>query len=111
MITITPEAQDKLNDIIASRDAASGVRVSVVRGPHGCVHGWSLEIEDDRRADDVVVTFGELDLMIEPELIGTLEDAAIDYREDGSGIGFKIDVPTASGAGRHGGGHGGCGSH
>jgi len=107
VITITPKAQEKLNKILASQSAASGVRVSVVRGPHGCVHGWSLELEDERRFDDLVLMYGELELMVEPELVDALEDAAIDYREDGTGIGFKIDVPSTSGAGSHG----GCGNH
>lgn len=112
MIAITPRAQEKLNDIIASQETASGVRVSVVRGPHGCVHGWSLEIENERRSDDRIFTYGELEVMVEPELVEALADAAIDYREDATGIGFRIDVPDAVGAGGHGGhGDGGCGNH
>jgi iron-sulfur cluster assembly accessory protein len=110
VITITPEAQEKLNKLIASQNAVSGVRVSVVRGPHGCVHGWSLALEDERRSDDVVLTYGELELMVEPDLVDALSDAAIDYREDGTGIGFKIDVPGAIGGGNHG-RQGGCGNH
>ncbi len=111
MITITPPAREKLSDIIARQDAAASVRVSVVRGPHGCVHGWSLELDDERRPDDVVFSYGDLDLMVQSELVDALEDASIDYREDGTGIGFKIDVPAASRSGRRGGGHGGCGNH
>ncbi|GMQ93820.1 MAG: hypothetical protein BMS9Abin12_1300 [Acidimicrobiia bacterium] len=107
MITITNEAQDKLEDIIESQGAPPGVRVSVVRGPHGCVHGWSLELEDDQRSEDVVFPFGELQLLVEPELIDALEGAKIDYREDATGIGFKIDVPGSQG--NRGGG--GCGNH
>ncbi len=110
VIAITPQAQEKLNDIIASQETDSGVRVSVVRGPHGCVHGWSLEIESERRPDDRISWYGELELMVEPELVEALVDAAIDYREDATGIGFRIDVPDAVGAGGHG-GHGGCGNH
>ncbi len=110
MITITPEAQQKLNKVIASQDAALGVRVSVVRGPHGCVHGWSLEVEGERRSDDRVFTYGDLEVMVEPDLVAALSDATIDYREDATGIGFRIDVPDPVGAGGHG-GHGGCGNH
>jgi len=107
MITVTNEAQDQLEDIIESQGAAPGVRVSVVRGPHGCVHGWSLELEDDQRSEDVVFPFGGLQLLVEPELIDALEGAKIDYREDTTGIGFKIDVPNSLSNG----GGGGCGNH
>ena len=107
VVVITPEAQQKLNQVIASQDAGLGVRVSVVRGPHGCVHGWSLEVEGERRPDDRVFTYGDLELMVEPDLIEGLSDATIDYREDATGIGFRIDVPDSVGAG----GHGGCGNH
>ncbi len=107
MITVTTKAQQKLSDIIDSQDAASGVRVSVVRGPHGCVHGWSLELEDDPRAEDLVFTFGQLQLIVEPDLAVALQGAEIDYREDARGIGFKIDVHDSG----DGGGHGGCDHH
>lgn len=110
MITITPEAQEKLHTIIASQSAAVGVRVSVVRGPHGCVHGWSLEVEGERRPDDRVFTYRGLELMVEPDLVEALSDAVIDYRENATGIGFRIDVPDPVGADGHG-GNGGCGNH
>ncbi len=107
MITITPEAQQKLSDVVGSQDSARGVRVSVVRGPHGCVHGWRLELEDDQRTEDLVFTYGGLELMVDAELVEELRDATIDYREDGTVIGFKIDVPESGSAGSRG----GCGNH
>ncbi|MCL1599720.1 MAG: iron-sulfur cluster assembly accessory protein [Actinomycetia bacterium] len=110
MIAITPKAQEKLSQIITSQGTGAGVRVAVVRGPHGCVHGWSLEIENERRADDRIFTYGEIELMVEPELVEALADAAIDYREDATGIGFRIDVPDAVGSRGHG-SQGGCGNH
>lgn len=110
MITITPEAQQKLSDVVESQDTASGVRVAVVRGPHGCVHGWRLELENSQRSEDLVFTYGALKLMVESELVEELHDATIDYREDGTVIGFEIDVPESGAGGSHG-GHGGCGNH
>ncbi len=42
MISVTAEAKEKLSDIVGSQEnEVPGVRVSVVRGPHGCVHGWT----------------------------------------------------------------------
>lgn len=105
MIAVTPAAQDKLTEILdAQTVAANQVRVSVVRGPHGCVHGWSLAIEEELRPDDVVYAVGNLQVVVEPDLTEALDGATIDYREDNAAIGFTIDAPTA----RDGGAHAGC---
>jgi iron-sulfur cluster assembly protein len=108
MISLTTEAQEKLASIIGTQEGTEpAVRVSVVRGPHGCVHGWNLGIENDQQPDDTVLAFGRLRLLIEPELIDVLDGAQIDYQENRSAIGFTIDAPNSQGHG----GHGGCGNH
>jgi Fe-S cluster assembly iron-binding protein IscA len=108
MLTVTAEAQAQLTDIIDSTSLSDPrVRVSVVRGPHGCVHGWILGLEQEEQPDDLVLTFGALRLLVEHDLEEALEDATIDYRMDASAIGFTIDAP---GSQAHG-GQGGCGNH
>ncbi|NOX24045.1 MAG: hypothetical protein GXP36_13290 [Actinobacteria bacterium] len=104
MITVTTEAQDKLQSIIDA-DALDGsaVRLSVVRGPHGCVHGWDLGFDNDHRPNDNVFVFGPIEVRIEAELVDDLAGATIDYRESGSSLGFSIDVPGTR--------TGGCGNH
>lgn len=102
MIAITPAAQDKLTEILdAQATADNQVRVSVVRGPHGCVHGWSLGIEHDRQPTDVVYEAGHLQVVIDPDLTETLQGATIDYREDGAALGFTIDAPNSREHGEH----------
>ncbi len=108
MILVTQDAQEKLEDIIGLDDGAGpGVRVSAVRGPHGCVHGWSLEVDEDEQPDDVVFTFGRLRVLVDAQLVESLEGAKIDFRSGGSGSGFSIVAPKTS---AHGDG-GGCGNH
>ena len=102
MIAITPAAQDKLTEILEAQVAAdSQVRVSVVRGPHGCVHGWSLAVESDLRSNDVVLAVGSLQVVIDPDLTEALQGATIDYREDAAALGFIIDAPNSRGHGEH----------
>lgn len=108
MITLTSDAREKLATIIESGGAPSSVRVSVVRGPHGCVHGWSLGLEGVAAPQDVVLSFDGLELLIEPELTEALDGAEIDYREDEAGIGFRIAAPNSHALGSNG---GGCGNH
>ena len=103
MISITPEAQQKLSDIVESQATAVGVRVSAVRGPHGCIHGWELGLDDRERPDDVVVVQGDLQILVDSGLAGDLRDAKIDYSEDGSVIGFSVEAPKGAPAGAHGG--------
>jgi iron-sulfur cluster assembly accessory protein len=108
MLTLTAEAQAQLTEIIDSTSLSDPrVRVSVVRGPHGCVHGWSLGLEQDEQPDDLVLTFGALRLLVEHDLEDALEGATIDYRMDASAIGFTINAP---GPQAHE-GQAGCGHH
>jgi len=112
MISLTTEAQEKLSNIVDSQHSKeAGVRVSVVRGPHGCVHGWSLGLEEDQQPEDLIFTFGPLHLLVEPGLADALEGAKIDYREDATSIGFTIDAPNSQGHSHGDGDQGGCGNH
>jgi len=93
VISITTTAREKLEEVVGiDSSTARLVRVAVVRGPHGCVHGWRLGIEESAQPDDVVLGFGRLGVLIESDLIDTLEGATIDYREDGGAIGFTIET-------------------
>lgn len=105
VLVVTAAAQAKLAEILDYQvTGGNRVRVSVVRGPHGCVHGWNLGIEDRARPDDVVHDFGRVEVVFQPELTEALRGATIDYREDGEVIGFSIDAPDGRGQG----GHSGC---
>jgi len=83
------------------------VRVSVVHGPHGCVHGWSLGLEEDQGPGDQMLAFGSVRLLVGDDLAEALDGATIDYRMDESAIGFTIDAPGSQS--NHD--HGGCGHH
>ncbi len=66
----------------------------MVRGPHGCVHGWRLAIEGMKEPEDTVVRAGDVRILVEPDLVEILDGASIDYREDAMGIGFVIEAPN-----------------
>jgi Fe-S cluster assembly iron-binding protein IscA len=94
MISITTAAQQRLEQVVGTESSTARlVRVAVVRGSHGWVHSWRLEIEDSAQPDDVELGFGRLGVLIESDLIDTLDEATIDYREDGGAIGFTIETP------------------
>ncbi len=96
MITVTPQAQSKLEEILeAEIGEGSWIRVGAARGPHGCVHGWSLEVEKGLRPDDHVSTVGRLQILVEPALVTALEGATIDFRGTGPDPGFAVVAPRS----------------
>ncbi|MBI2872550.1 MAG: iron-sulfur cluster assembly accessory protein [Chloroflexi bacterium] len=96
MFSITLTAQEKLKEVLDSRGSPDApVRVVAVHGPHGCIHGWKLAIEEAGEPQDTVVCAGDVCILVEPELVDILDGASIDYREDSLGIGFVIEVPNA----------------
>ncbi len=95
MIQLTESAQDKLTEIINTQVTPHNhIRVSDVRGPHGCIHGWVLSLDHDPSPNDIVATCGNVPIVIAPDLVERLHGATIDYREDGNrALGFTIDTP------------------
>lgn len=110
MLEVTANAQNRLQEVIErSGGAETLVRISAVRGPHGCVHGWRLGLEDDASPNDTTFEAGTVRMLVEAELVEPLTGAVVDYREGATGIGFTIETPAAAGHGHgHGTGHGGC---
>ena len=109
MVSVTTRAQEKMKQILDSNGSPeAAIRVDVIRGRHGCVHGWKLFIAGEKTAEDMTVDAGDVRIVIEPELGPILDGASIDYREDATGIGFMVDAPNAPAHG-HGHGHGGGG--
>lgn len=95
MVSVTSRAQEKLKEVLVSNGSPEvSVRIAVVRGPHGCVHGWRLAIEKAKAPEDTVVHAGNMRILVEPELMEILAGASIDYREDALGIGFTIEAPN-----------------
>ena len=96
MITITPEAVEKLSEALDARsEPEAAIRVGVTRGPHGCIHGWRLALEDKPGDEDVSVESNEMPLIVEPDLVHAVEGASITYGAGPTGVGFNIEAPNA----------------
>lgn len=107
MLTLTDSATEKIKQLTDDKPAA--LRIEVVRGPHGCVHGWNFAI-DPASADgnETVYESAGVRIVADPETVPMIEEAAVDYREDATAVGFTIKAPQA---GHSHGGSGGCGNH
>lgn len=95
MVTLTPQATDKLRALIAAEgDPGTGLRVQVV--PGGCSgFEYDLSLSAPADGDEVVEEDGVrviLDRFSVPYLLGM----ELDYEEGFQGAGFLIHNPNAS---------------
>jgi len=93
MLSITPEAADKLRTALEPGDV---VRVGVTSG--GCSgYRYSLAIEDSPRDDDVVVEFDEVKVCMDTDSSEMLSHTVVHYEDDPWSPGFKFSNVKATG--------------
>lgn len=96
MMTLTSRATEELGKLLVGRAASprSGLRLAVRRG--GCA-GWQYEMKvADPEPDDVVVESGEARLIIAADSVERLRGCEIDYSDDLTDAGFKVNNPNAA---------------
>lgn len=97
-ISLTPMAEIKLRDLLASRNIPNhGLRVFVAGGGcSGLQYGMAFEAES--REYDTVVDQNGVKLFVDPTSIMYLSGASIDFIDSLMGGGFKIENPNAASA-------------
>ena len=97
MITVTENAVKQLQALLASpsaKDGADGLRLLVARG--GCA-GMEYQMKLDAHAEgDTVVAPEGARIYIDPESRPYLEGCEVDYTDDLTDAGFKINNPNAA---------------
>jgi iron-sulfur cluster assembly accessory protein len=96
MISLTPKAAVELGRLLASRagSANSGLRLAVRRG--GCA-GWQYEMKvADPEPGDVIVESGGARLIVAADSTDRLHGCEIDYSDDLTDAGFKVNNPNAA---------------
>lgn len=99
LITMTERAQTKMLSLLRERGGEQPeLRVFVAGG--GCSgYQYGMSIADGRSQGDVVVSQGDLTLLVDPESAPLVEGAEIDYIEDVMQSGFAISNPNAPSSG------------
>ena len=95
MISLTENAIDKLKTAL---DPDDYIRVGVVSGGcSGFSYSLSVEEDEDKRENDVVVKFGNVKVCMDPISADMLSETIVDYIETLSSSGFKFQNSKAEG--------------
>ncbi|MBF0094606.1 MAG: iron-sulfur cluster assembly accessory protein [Alphaproteobacteria bacterium] len=96
MLTLTEKAVDAVRSAMAgAANKPTGMRVMVQSG--GCSGlRYALALEAEARADDHVVEFGEVKVLIDPDSRPLLTGVVIDFVSTLEGAGFTFDNPNAT---------------
>ncbi len=97
MITVTEVAKKKfLETIEAEGRQGHGLRVMVNNaGTHQPDFALNFVAPDEVREDDQIDDVGEFKIYMDPQSAKHLEDATIDFIDDLTESGFKVDAPKA----------------
>jgi iron-sulfur cluster assembly protein/iron-sulfur cluster insertion protein len=95
-IALTADASSKVAELLAQEgNPERALRVAV--RPGGC-SGFSYEMffDSDVAEDDVVSTFGDVRVIVDPASASLLTGATLDFKDGLQGAGFSINNPNAT---------------
>ena len=94
LLTVTDAAKQKIQSVVENEDAeVQGLRVKI-EGRTATAFQYGLGLETEPSSDDLIIDCGEFKVFVDPESAENLKGASIDYVEDLSTSGFKIDNPN-----------------
>ena len=97
MMEVTELARKKVLEVAEAQDrAGSGLRITVTGGGTAMAEfGLQFVNPDEFNDDDTVFEAVEFKICMDPASAKFLESAKVDFIDEGSGAGFKIDAPNA----------------
>ena len=96
-VDLTDAAIAKVAELLAEEGGAEGLALRVAVRPGGC-SGYSYDMFFDSEVadDDVVRSFGDVTVVVDPESAELVKGATLDYRDGLQGAGFHITNPNAT---------------
>ncbi|MFH1016631.1 MAG: iron-sulfur cluster assembly accessory protein [Pseudomonadota bacterium] len=96
MIKFTDKAKEKILSFMGDKSKNSVLRVGISgRNLNGFSYQFFLEGEKDQRPNDAVYDMGSFQVRTDSENTKDLEGASVDWAEDSSGSGFKVENPNS----------------
>ena len=95
MITLTDSAASKVGELL-QQEGEDGLVLRMAVRPGGC-SGFSYEMYFDTEVlpDDAQASFGEVNVVVDPQSAKLLEGAEMDYKDGLTAAGFSITNPNA----------------
>jgi iron-sulfur cluster assembly accessory protein len=96
-ITLTDAAVSKVAELIAAAGAEEPLALRVAVKSGGCSgFNYDMYFDSEVADDDVVSTFGEVKVVIDPASAELLVGAQLDFSDGLQGAGFHITNPNAT---------------
>ncbi len=97
LVTLTPQAADKVRELTANERPDTVLRVSVL--PGGCSgFEYGLDMDTEVRPDDFAFQSEGVRIVIDPFSAQYLEGVSIGYHSSFQGSGFTFENPNATGS-------------
>ncbi len=94
MITLTDSAVSKIQEFFKAEPSAQGKALRIAVQPGGC-SGYEYAFGFDVKKDgDNEIPSNGFSILIDSQSAGFLKDSKIDFVEDATGSGFKIQNPN-----------------
>jgi iron-sulfur cluster assembly accessory protein len=95
-VTLSDAARAKVADLL-KQEGNDDLALRVAVRPGGC-SGYSYEMFFDSEIadDDILRSFGDVKLVVDPESAGLIAGATLDYRDGLNESGFHITNPNAT---------------
>jgi iron-sulfur cluster assembly accessory protein len=96
-VTMTDGAAVKVAELLVGEESADSLALRVAVRPGGCSgYSYDMFFDSEIADDDIVRSFGEVRLVIDPESADLIKGSTLDYRDGLQGAGFHITNPNAT---------------
>jgi iron-sulfur cluster assembly accessory protein len=96
-VTMTDAAASKVAELLVGEESADSLALRVAVRPGGCSgYSYDMFFDSEIADDDIVRSFGDVRLVIDPESADLIKGSELDYRDGLQGAGFHITNPNAT---------------
>jgi iron-sulfur cluster assembly accessory protein len=95
-VTLSDAAAAKVAELLASEVGGDTLALRVAVRPGGCSgYSYDMFFDSEIADDDIVRSFGDVRLVVDPESADLIKGAVLDYRDGLQGAGFHVTNPNA----------------
>jgi iron-sulfur cluster assembly accessory protein len=96
-VTMTDAAAAKVAELLVGEESADSLALRVAVRPGGCSgYSYDMFFDSEIADDDIVRSFGDVRLVVDPESADLIKGSSLDYRDGLQGAGFHITNPNAT---------------